>query len=334
MIYIMVKITDVAREAGVSPSTVSHVLNGNRPISAHTKQLVNAAIDKLGYTPNAHAKALKSRKSGIIGFVASNITELFVTQIIRGVESVATPRGSHLVFTSSAEFDYNLAETLDFLKGRNLDGIIVSYGISQKDNAEDLPSLPFPLVTINRFLTRSMPCILPDNLNGGIRAAEHLIEIGAERFAMIAGPRNRRASTERLEGFKNTLERQGKELDESRIRYGDFTYRAGYDAMRDMLQQSPDFDGLFCANDHIAAGAIHAAENTGIRVPQDIAILGFDNREFTAFWPTPISTFSQPLEEMGRQSAKHLFDLIEGRSVPPTTWLHSTLIVRRSTHVL
>jgi DNA-binding LacI/PurR family transcriptional regulator len=127
---------------------------------------------------------------------------------------------------------------------------------------------------------------------------------------------------------------QGKKLDESRIRYGDFTYRSGYEAMEDMLRKSPDFDALFCANDHIAAGAIHAAESAGLRVPQDIAILGFDNREFAAFWPTPISTFSQPLEEMGRQSAKHLFDLIEGKSVPPTTWLHSTLIVRSSTRVL
>ena len=330
----MVKITDVAREAGVSPSTVSHVLNGNRPISQKTKNNVLAVIDRLGYQPNTNASALKSKHSGIIGFFASDITELFVTNIIRGVEKVTGERSQHLLFASGVEFGYDLKKALIFLKRRNIDGIIVSYGISQSHQPINLNDIDLPLVTINRDISEGITCVLPDNFNGGYTAAKHLIAKGSKKLGMIAGPKNRYASIERLEGFLKGVSDSGGDPSDIIIRYGEFDFKSGYNCALSILKDSRTIDGLFCANDYMAAGAIDYARRHSIDIPEELKVIGFDNREFAEFWPTPISTFSQPLEAMGKRSAELLLDLIHEKEIPENKiYMKSTLIERKSSSV-
>ncbi|WP_319563084.1 LacI family DNA-binding transcriptional regulator [Marispirochaeta sp.] len=329
----MVRITDVAKAAGVSPSTVSHVLNGKRPISEKTKAKVFRAIDTLGYTPNPNAQALKSTHTGIIGFFASDITELFVTQIIRGVEKITRERNTFLLFASGVEFNYDVREAVKFLRKRRIDGLIISYGISQRFSLDSLRNLDIPLVTINTRLTKHFPAVLPDNFDGGYQAAQHLFRQGARIPAIIAGPEDRIASTERIEGFLAAV----KELDidfkePQQIYYGDFSAYSGEQGFQELLQCVPAIDGIFCANDYMAAGALNAALKNGIPVPEKMKILGFDNREFASFWSIPITTFAQPLTDMGRTSAQILFDLIEGKEPQYyETKLKSTLIKRNST---
>jgi len=330
----MVKITDVAREAGVSPSTVSHVLNGNRPISQKTKDHVLAVIDRLGYQPNTNASALKSKHSGIIGFFASDITELFVTNIIRGVEKVTGKRGQYLLFASGVEFGYDLKKALIFLKRRNIDGIIVSYGITQALKKINLEDIDLPIVTINRDISEGITCVLPDNFNGGYTAAKHLISKGAKKLAIIAGPKDRYASIERVEGFLKGLSDAGQNPSDILIKYGEFNFLSGYKSASELLKGSRRIDGLFCANDYMAAGAIDFARRTGIDIPEDLKVIGFDNREFSEFWPTPISTFSQPLEAMGKKSAELLLDLIHEKDIPENKiYMKSTLIERKSSSI-
>ena len=327
----MIKITDVAREAGVSPSTVSHVLSGNRPISQKTRDKVLEVIDRLGYEPNTNARALKSKYSGIIGFFASDITELFVNKIIRGVEKVTGEKGQHLLFASGVEFDFDLHKALQFLQRRNIDGIIVSYEITRKFEPLDLKDIKLPIVTINRNLSDSIPSVLPDNFEGGRTAASHLLAQGTRHPAVVAGPRDRRASVERLEGFLEGIRERGRTVEGIPVSYSRFNFESGFSAARELFASHPETDAVFCGNDYIAAGVIDYARRHKIDVPERVRVIGYDDRDFASFWPTPISTFSQPLELMGETSARLLHDLIrEKGDAPARTLLKSDLIVRHS----
>lgn len=327
----MAKITDVARLAGVSPSTVSHVLNGKRPISLPTRERVLAAIEELHYTPDANARALKSDRTGIIGFFAADITELFVIEIVRGVESVIVPAGDHLLLVSGAEFGGSIRKALEFLQSRRIDGIIVSYGVSQERKKLDFALPNMPMITINSDLNPRVPSIMPDNYKGGFEAAQHLASAGCRKAAIIAGPKNRPASSSRIQGFLETASSLGLTVDPASILHEPFTFEGGQNGMKRLFSMGNPFDGLFCANDYIAAGAMTAASTAGISVPSELKIIGFDDREFAAFWPTPITTFTQPLFSMGQMAARYLRDFLEkGTPIPRQTMLTSSLVVRRS----
>lgn len=329
----MVRIVDVAKRAGVSPSTVSHALNGKRSIRQETRRRILDAIAELGYEPDPNAQALRGSRSPIIGFIASNITELFVSHIIQGTERVTREHDAYLLFASGAEFNNDLEETVRFLKKRQVNGLIVSYAISRKSDLAILKRLEIPMVTVNTRLSSSIPSVMPDNREGGRRAALHLVERGSRFPAMIAGPRDRVASAERVEGFLEALrDLELSVVETQRVYYGDFSPASGSAGFRALLRLDSRIDGIFCANDFMAAGAMNAAAKAGLEVPDRIRILGFDNREFTTFWPIPISTFAQPLGDMGHVSAELLFDLIEGRtSDSMDVKLKSTLIQRQST---
>ena len=327
----MAKITDVAKEAGVSASTVSHVLSGNRPISETTKRRVLDAIEALGYHPNPNARALKSKQSGIIGFYAGDITELFVTEIIRGVESVIVPRDEHLLLVSGAEFRGNIEKALEFLASRRVDGLIISYGVSQHKRGSITIPAERPAITINSHLGTSIPSIEPDNRQGGRDAAKHLFAAGARRIAVIAGPKGRFASARRVEGLLEYDPPTDGIILKERIEHVEFTFDGGYQGMQRLLSVGQEFDALFCANDYIAAGAMTAAQEAGIAVPEELLVLGFDDREFATFWPTPISSFKQPLYRMGQLAARYLSDNIyENKKIPSSTLLASELVGRRS----
>lgn len=330
-IAVVAKITDVAKHAGVSASTVSHVLSGNRPISETTKRRVLDAIEALGYHPNPNARALKSKQSGIIGFYAGDITELFVTEIIRGVESVIVPRDEHLLLVSGAEFHGDTEKALRFLDSRRVDGLIISYGVSQhKRRSIEIPG-DRPTITINSHLGSSIPSIEPDNHQGGRDAAAQLFAAGARRIAVIAGPKTRLASKKRLEGLFDFEPPPDRVLLRDRVEHVEFTFEGGYRGMKRLLENGKDFDALFCANDYIAAGAMTAADEAGISIPQELLVVGFDDREFAAFWPTPISTFKQPLFRMGQLAAQYLTDCIyENQGIPSSTLLQSEFIRRKS----
>lgn len=328
----MPKITDVAREAGVSPSTVSHVLSGNRPISQETRARVLAAIEKLKYVPNSNARALKSRKSEIIGFFASDITETFSAEIARGVESVLRPQGYHTLIVSGAEFGGNIPEALEFLMRRDMDGVILAYSVATTHTTDILESLRVPALTINRDFGPSTPSILLNNYQGGRDAAEHLLSVGSRRLAFVSGPSNRLASSERLRGFSSYLADRNVSFE---VEQGDFTFEGGYEAAGRLLARVPEVDGVFGANDYVAAGIIQAASAAGRRVPQDIKVIGFDDRDFASFWPTPITTFYYPLMEMGSQSAKMLLRLVRNEPLDePKVSVSAQLIQRGSSGVL
>ena len=240
-------------------------------------------------------------------------------------------KGFHLLLANVVDFDNDLTKALDFLKSRNPDGIIVSYGITQNSSPLDLSAIDLPLVTINRDVSREIVSVLPRDQQGGERAAGHLLEQGVRHPAIIAGPRDRLACQQRLEGFLFRASQAGGPGGEIPVEHGDFDYQTGYELMGRLLKNHPKTDGVFCFNDYIAAGAIQRAQEEGRRVPERMKIVGYDDRDFSAFWPTPISTFQQPLEEMGRVSVESLLKVINGET--PEEWkilLDSQFVPRRS----
>lgn len=321
---------DVARIAGVSPSTVSHVLNGKRPISEVTKQRVHRSIQELGYEPNPNAQALRGSAAGIIGFLASDITEFFSTLIIRGVEKAVIDKNMYLLFTSVVEFGNRPEEALAFLKRRRIDGLIVSFGVRRRLVFEGLDKLKIPVVTINTSMGDSIPSVEPDDFLGGEDAARHLVSRGARRPALIAGPKGRLASDDRVAGFIEGFTKAGGDFDIQRhLTYGDFTVASGEQGLHALLDKDKNVDALFCANDYMAAGAINAARELGIDVPGSLKVVGFDNRDFGEFWATPISTFQLPLYDIGSRSAELLLDRIDGRTSDDIHLLLPSRLIQR-----
>jgi DNA-binding LacI/PurR family transcriptional regulator len=327
----MVRIVDVAKRAGVSPATVSHVLSGKRPIGAAARKRVLDAVAELNYIPNPNAKALREKESGIIGFYGSDISEAFVSRTIRGVEQLTRFDGKHLVFASGVDFHNDVGKAVEFLARRRLDGIILSFAFSDPEPVEISARLDCPVVVVNRAVCEPFHSIQPDNRRGGWDAARHLIEAGSRVPAFIGGPVNRPASRDRENGFRAALAEHGVPFGVDRLYAGDYSHVTGVLGLKSLLARCPEIDGIFCANDYIAAGAINTASSLGRSVPDDLKIIGFDNRDFSEFWPTPISTFDIPLEEAGQLAVRLLQSEMKKEKVPERVHLvETTLIKRRS----
>lgn len=327
-----VTILDVAKKAGVAPATVSHALNGKRPVSEKTKKKVLLAIKELDYVPSWNASRMKKNNSGIIGCLAIDITESFVNKIVKGIETGL--RGGHysLLYVSAIEFDGDFKKAYDFLKSHNVSGTLFCHHIPRAFN-NDISSIASskPLVSINTRI-ENVPSIVIDNKTGGLQAAEHLMSCGVKNPAIIGGPKDRLSAINRLVGFNERLKESGIFLEEKKICFGEYDANHGYEAMTKLLKSDKKIDGVFCENDYIAAGAINAILDYGFSVPNDIKVLGFDNRDFSSFWRPPISTFDIPLEEMGLMGAYKLKEIIEndnGRDEIIT--LQSKIIPRKST---
>ncbi|MDR0718316.1 MAG: LacI family transcriptional regulator [Treponema sp.] len=294
-----VTILDVAKLADVSPSTVSHALNGKRPVSTATKERVLSAIEALGYTPSYNASHLRKGNSGIIGCYTVDITETFSHEIVKGIERGLTGSGLSMLFVSGVEFGNDFSRAYRFLLSHDIDGLLLCNHIpTVLDTFTVTKNSSIPMIAINMKLD-DVPSVFPDNFNGGIIAAEHLYASGMRCPGMICGPEYRHSVEQRLKGFQRRVMELGLEFTSDHYMFGEYTYEQGYEAASRLMKTVPRIDGIFCANDYIAAGAINRLTEMGYKIPHDIRIIGFDNRDFARFWPIPISTFEQPLEEMG-----------------------------------
>lgn len=326
-------IIDVAREADVSPATVTHALNGKRPVGEETKKRIYAAIDRLGYVANHSASHLRSGQSGIIGCYVVDITESFANQIVRGAESGLAGSGYSLLFASGVELGDDLERVLRFFQGYAVDGLLVCRHLTYAREVENLFSrLNIPIVSINGRI-EGVYSIMPDNYAGGTQAADHLVSAGMTHPAILAGPLDRDSSRERILGFSDRLHALGLDVPRERCLNGTYDFRHGLQGARELVESDRKIDGIFCANDFIAAGAISCLSSMGVHIPDDVRILGFDNRDFSGFWSVPISTFAQPLQEMGFMGVGMLKNLMETGSTQKDECvkLQSRLIARRST---
>jgi DNA-binding LacI/PurR family transcriptional regulator len=327
---------EVARIAGVSRATVSRVVNGNPKVNPDVRRAVERAVDRLGYVPNPAARSLVTRRSQSIGLVIAEpagrlFEDPFFPRLLRGIGAALSSRDLQLVLLmpqSSGEEER--AER--YLTAGHVDGaLLVSlHGNDPLPQAVARRGIP---VVVGARPPRGVQVsyVDVDNLQGARTAVEHLLAGGRRRIATIAGPQDMPAGEDRLTGYHDALEAAGIARDAKLVSDGDFTQQGGAEATRRVLAARPDIDAIFIASDLMATGAIQVLRAAGRRIPDDVALVGFDDSAIAESLDPPLTSVRQPIEEMGREMVRLLVEqLADPGSVPRTVILATQLVRRRS----
>jgi len=323
-------IYDVARLAGVSPSTVSHVLNSTRKVSDETRRRVEAAVKELGYRPNDAARMLREGRAKLIGLVVPDISNTFFAGLAHSLEMLAYDRGARLV-TCNSDYERERERAyVDDLVRRRVDGIIVAPIVPDAEFEAAVGETGLPVVLIDRVSEQStLPNVGIDNGAAAALAAEHLHQLGHRRIGCISNhPGLAESVDQRVQGFADELKRRGVALPADAIAYADFRVEGGMAAAGRLLAARPDLTAIFCTNDPMAVGAIKAAVAAGRSVPGNLSIVGFDDSLEAQIAQPPLTTVAQPIETM----AQRAMDLLRGSAaLGRRLRLPARLIVRQST---
>lgn len=326
----VVKIVDVAEAAGVSPATVSRVLNGNGRVSPDRAALVRAAADRLGYQPFGPARALRQQLTRVWAAIVADIENPFFTSMVRGMEDVARAEGHRLVLCNSDEDLDKEASYIDIAIAERMAGVVIAVASTTDSDLEPLLARRVPVVAVDRRPRQSgVDTVLVDSRLGAEEATSHLLAAGARRVACITGPTRLSTATERLEGFRDAHARVRRPVDRSQVRRADFRQSGGYRAASSLLDSADPPDALFVANNLMTVGALHALRERGLRVPADVAVVGFDEAPWTTLVSPQLSVVSQPTYEIGREACQLLANA-GAASGPRHLVLTPELIVRES----
>jgi LacI family transcriptional regulator len=324
---------DVAERAGVSVTTVSHVINETRPVSDELRQRVLAAIDELGYQPNVLARSLRRGETHTIGMIVPDSANPFFAELARGIEDTSFAHGYNLILCNSdGDLDKELIYA-DVLTEKQVDGILfVAAGVST-DHIRALQERRIPVVIVDREIPDvSVDQVLTNNARGGWLATRHLLELGHRCIGCITGPSDVTPSAERVTGYRQALSEGGIPVDEVLIVKGDFQYESGYRAARQILARDDPPTAIFTCNDLMAVGAISAAVEMGRQVPVNLSVVGFDDVRLASFANPPLTTIVQPKYEMGVLATTMLLERMRNHDIPPRRRLLDTrLLIRQST---
>jgi len=330
----MTTIVDVAARAGVSTATVSRVMSGAQPASAAARERVMAAIRELDYRPSGVARALKRHETRTIGLLITSIANPFFPQIVRAVEDEAHARGYGVILCNAADDPERELAYLDLLLERRVDGLIVASARASRRHAERLGEVPMPVVLVNTQAPgSSLPGIITAHRSGGRMAAEHLLALGHRRLGHISAPsRQAGAARPRRAGVADAMRAAGLDPRSVLVVEGDELVAGGAAATEAMLAAPEPPTGIVCYNDLTAVGALRAVRRAGLRVPDDVSLVGFDDIEMAAWTDPPLTTVRQPTEAMGRWAVERLADALPGgRPAPERVTLRPVLVVREST---
>lgn len=327
-----VTLTDVAKAAGVSVATASRAMSGSsHPMNEETRQRILQLAEELSYQPNLVARSLRTDRSQTIGLIVENILSPFIPPIIRGIQDTLKPEGYFSTIINS-DYDPEIEiEAIHALNNRQIDGIIFVEPAHPSEDAFSQIARK-PLVFVHRlFVSRSDNSVAPDEHAGARLAAGHLLRLGHRRVAYINGPADWSASINRLAGYQAELAERGIPFDETLVQEGDWGVRCGFSAAQRLMNLPDPPTAIFAGNDLMALGAIYGLQEMGRRVPQDVAVMGYDNREITGYVRPAISTVTMPCYEMGQASARMLLGLLKGEAerYPPVE-VQGKLIVRES----
>ncbi|MDR0657239.1 MAG: LacI family transcriptional regulator [Treponema sp.] len=346
----MVTIIDVAKRAGVSISTVSNVINKNKYVSEDLARRVNAAVQELEYSANPIAQRMKFKHTKTIGVITADLCGLFYPYVLKGMYDVLNSKGYRLIVMDSEEIHDHfggikkLQEGITSLVQDRVDGIVFASTVPEEMEASiihdvmKMPSLKknTGFVCVEKDLSKyGIDSVYADSVRGAEIAVSHLIDVGCRRIGHITGPIFFTIAQDRITGYKNAMQRNGLEVNESKmIAYGDYTHKSGYLAMKQLLQKMPGIDGIFAANDQMSVGALKALSEAKKRVPEDIKLIGYDDVFISSVMEPSLSTIHIQKRFIGKKAAELLLEQIENADNiqrGATVEIEPKLIIRRST---
>lgn len=328
----MPTIRDVAKRAGVSISTVSKVLNDPSYGLPETRADVLRAIKELGYHPNRVARSMVKGKTGMIAIVIPDIRNPFFTAVARGVEDVANKNDYRVIFCNTDEDLKKQHNYIDVFRSRIVDGFILA-GASEDDPQLLETNHIVPYVLVDRKIANlNADAVVVDNRRGAYKAVNHLLGMGYRRIGFVAGKRDTLTGRERLQGYIDAHQEAGVAIDEDLIVDGVFTIEGGFQATKRILALDNRTDALFVSNNSMAIGCLKALSELGLRIPYDIAFIGFDDSEWADFFVPPLTVIRQPTYQMGTIAGEVLFEKIlgQGSDEKKEIVLDPDLIIRES----
>lgn len=338
----MIKISDVAKKAGVSNSTVSNVLNDSKYVSDELKKKVFRAVKELNYVPNMYAQGLKSTKTNKIGIITNDVVGLFYPYIISEISKVVEPKGYQLIIMDTgSDIEKEKFAFREMIKS-NVDGIIFSSSISHEKEKKHISEiLKFKksrkviLLSIERnFSKYGIHSIYSDMFKVGYDATNHLIDRGAKKIAHITGPINSAIVQDRLLGYAKALEENKMNYDPEIVMNGNYTHQEGYIATKALFENNDSIDGIFTVNDQTAFGAYLYVKETDMQIKTNIKIIGVDNVYVSELIDPKLSTIHIQKEKIGNLAANYIIDLINNKILEKDTInikLEHELIIREST---
>ncbi len=301
-------IKDIARRVNVSFATVSRALNDKDGVRAETKRKILEEARRLNYRPNAIARGLVNRRTHTIGLIIPDITNPFYPEVARGVEDAAQAAG-YSVFLCNTNWDRKKElKYLNLLTEKRVDGIVHA-PVSKNSSGFEKVLERLPVVYVGRSPKISeVSFVSIDNFRGGFLATDYLLGKGYWPVGFIGAPEDSKTLEERLKGYKTALKSRGREIDDRYIRFGDFKRETGFDIIKSMIQEGLAPRGIFGENDMLAIGAIHGARELGLSIPDDLAVVGFDDIPMAAFPELGLTTIGQPKYEMGKLAFEMLLE--------------------------
>ena len=324
---------DIARQLKISQSTVSRALRGDPRVAAETTARILETARQMDYTPNLAARSLITRKTGTVALIVSDITNPFYPELLDVLHNEFALGGYRTVLFNERTDAPLEQHVSDLVNGAAVDGLVyVSATLGTPLPGRGVRAVP--VVLVNRYIdSTEVDTVVSDNRRGGRIVAEAIVGLGHRRIALIAGPENATTSRDRERGFREGLEARRVKLDETLRRAGQFSHNSGYECCLDLLAAEPRPSAIFAANDVIAFGALDAARRLGVRVPDELSIVGFDDIDMAGWEGFNLTTVRQPLAEMGHAAVSLLLERIaaDGDQHRPRTLVFPVGLVRRDT---
>lgn len=325
------KMSDVAKQANVSPATVSRVLRQPDLVNKKTREKVLKVVSELNYKPHMIASQFRTQETKTILVIVPDITRPFFSEVLRGIEHMALKHGYQVILGDTENNIEREKEYVELMYKKQADGVLLLTARMDSKSLKEL-SNSFPMVLACEYVDElDIPTVSIDNISGARKLTEHLINAGHKKIAYISGPMNVILSRDRLRGFQQAMAQYDLPVDPSYIQEGDYEIESGYNQMVKLLALEDPPTAVFVFNDEMALGTIKAVQDHGLKVPEDIAVVGFDNLKMATIFSPRMTTIDQPKYEIGQRATNMLLTLMKGGSLEKKKIvLKDELIIRES----
>lgn len=332
-----ITIMDVAKRANVSKATVSRVLNDQGGYSEKTKRKILEIVEELGYHPSAIARGLTNKRTDTIGVLLPNLVSSLTSEFLNRIEAVAHQAGSSVIVCHTESQGIKTMKYLELLHKKRIDGLILASTVMTKEYYDYLNKMEIPVILLSTESDYPIPCITADDYAASYAATSYLIKKGHRKIGMISG--NREGMMEewhlpRIEGFKSALIDHKLPFDEDHIVYGEFNFETGMAGLTQLIEQITDLTAIFAENDEIGIGVLSRAYQLGIKVPDELSVIGIDNTKLCEMVTPPLTSVSLSHSEMAEKAASLIFEMIESNKEATSCMVPHRIVERQSVNTL